>query len=54
MKANAQTPLSDFVAREKGGKGKEKGKSGNCRKKTLHISSLDNSSVHICSALNTH
>lgn len=26
MKANAQTPLSDFVAREKSGKGKQKGK----------------------------
>lgn len=26
MKANAQTPLSDFVAREMTGKGKAKGK----------------------------
>lgn len=54
MKANAQTPLSDFVAREKSGKGKQRGKCENCRKKTLHISSLDSSSVHMCSALNTH
>lgn len=56
MKANAQTPLSDFVVRERERGGRGRGQfvqGGNCRKETLHISSLDSSSVHMCSTQRT-
>lgn len=41
--------------RERGGRGRGQFvQGGNCIKETLHISSLDSSSVHMCSTVNAH